>query len=57
MSIKINLSGRVALVVGGGGGGIGTAVCQRLADAGADIIALSADASHLEETTVDVESR
>jgi 3-oxoacyl-[acyl-carrier protein] reductase len=57
MSIEINLSGRVALVVGGGGGGIGTAVCQRLAEAGADIIALSGDASHLEETTVDVESR
>lgn len=56
MSIEINLAGRVALVVGGGGGGIGTAVCRRLATAGADIIAVSAVAEHVEATRSDVES-
>lgn len=56
MSIEINLAGRVALVVGGGGGGIGTAVCRRLAAAGADVIAVSAVAEHVEATKSDVES-
>ena len=56
VSIEINFFGRVALVVGGGGGGIGTAVCHRLAQAGADVIALSAVAEHVEATKADVES-
>jgi len=56
MTVEIDLSGRVALVVGGGGGGIGTAVCQRIASAGADIIAVSAVADHVAATTRDVES-
>jgi len=56
MSIEINFSGRVALVVGGGGGGIGTAVCTRLAAAGADVIAVSAVADHVDATKADVES-
>jgi 3-oxoacyl-[acyl-carrier protein] reductase len=55
MSIEIDLSGRVALVVGGGGGGIGTAVCRRLATAGADIITLSAVVEHTAATRADVE--
>jgi 3-oxoacyl-[acyl-carrier protein] reductase len=56
MSIEIDLSGRIALVVGGGGGGIGTAVCRRLATAGADIITLSAVAEHVEATRSEVET-
>lgn len=55
MAVEIDLSGRVALVVGGGGGGIGTAVCRRLATAGADLIALSAVAEHVDATRAEVE--
>jgi 3-oxoacyl-[acyl-carrier protein] reductase len=50
MSVEISFEGRVALVVGGGGGGIGTAVCQRLAEAGADVIAVSAVPEHVDDT-------
>lgn len=57
MAIDIDLSGRIAAVVGGGGGGIGTAVCQRLAEAGADVIAISAVADHLDDTRAEVEAR
>ncbi len=56
VSVPIDLSGRVALVVGGGGGGIGTAVCRRLATAGADVLAVSAVADHVGATVADVES-
>ena len=55
MSIEISFTGRTALVVGGGGGGIGSAVCHRLAEAGADIVALSAVTADLEATRADVE--
>lgn len=56
MAVQIDFSGRVALVVGGGGGGIGTAVCRRLAEAGADVIAVSAVADHVAATTQDLEA-
>ncbi|MDW3219046.1 MAG: SDR family NAD(P)-dependent oxidoreductase [Acidimicrobiales bacterium] len=56
MTVEIDFSGRTALVVGGGGGGIGTAMCRRLAEAGADVIAVSAVAEHLEATVADVEA-
>ena len=57
MTIEISLTGRTALVVGGGGGGIGSSVCHRLADAGADIVALSAVAADLDATQAEVEQR
>ncbi|MCH1452697.1 MAG: SDR family oxidoreductase [Acidimicrobiales bacterium] len=57
MTIEISLTGRTALVVGGGGGGIGSSVCHRLADAGADIVALSAVAADLNATQAEVEQR
>jgi len=57
MTIEISLTGRTALVVGGGGGGIGSSVCHRLADAGADIVALSAVATDLDATQAEVEQR
>lgn len=56
MSIEISFTGRTALAVGGGGGGIGSAVCHRLAEAGADIVALSAVEADLEATRADVEA-
>ncbi|NDH97928.1 MAG: hypothetical protein EBZ17_10845, partial [Actinobacteria bacterium] len=54
MTIEISLTGRTALVVGGGGGGIGSSVCHRLAEAGADIVALSAVATDLDATQAEV---
>lgn len=50
MPIEISLADRIALVVGGGGGGIGTAVCERLAAADAAVIAVSARPDHLADT-------
>ncbi|MEM9203410.1 MAG: SDR family oxidoreductase [Actinomycetota bacterium] len=57
MAIELSLTGRTALVVGGGGGGIGSSVCHRLADAGADIVALSAERADLDETADAVTER
>jgi 3-oxoacyl-[acyl-carrier protein] reductase len=50
MAIEIDLVGHRALVVGGGGGGIGTAVCDSLATAGADVASISIDREHVDET-------
>ena len=57
MSIEISFAGRTALVVGGGGGGIGSAVCHRLADAGADIVAISAATADVEATVAEIDER
>ncbi len=57
MSIEISFANQTALVVGGGGGGIGSAVCDRLADAGANIVAISAVAADVEATVADVRNR
>jgi NAD(P)-dependent dehydrogenase (short-subunit alcohol dehydrogenase family) len=50
MGTTIDLSGRNALVVGGGGGGIGTAMALTLAEAGADVAAITYVADHAKDT-------
>src|SRR6185503_15034080 len=50
---KLRLNGKVAMVVGAGGGGHGTASCVALAEAGADIVAVDIDRHALK----DVEQR
>ncbi len=54
MPIDLELVNRVTLVVGGGGGGIGSSVCRRLAEAGSGIVALSLVAEDLAETAAEV---
>jgi 3-oxoacyl-[acyl-carrier protein] reductase len=44
---RLGLDGRTIVVAGAGGGGIGTAVCRVLAEAGASIAALDVDANRL----------
>src|ERR1019366_2845082 len=46
----IDLSGRSALVVGGGGGGIGTAMAVTLAQAGADVAVITYVAEHARDS-------
>jgi 3-oxoacyl-[acyl-carrier protein] reductase len=44
---RLGLTGRTVVVAGAGGGGIGTAVCRVLAEAGAVVAALDNDPDHL----------
>jgi len=43
----LRLDGRTVVVAGAGGGGIGTAVCRAVAEAGANVAALDVDAKRL----------
>jgi NAD(P)-dependent dehydrogenase (short-subunit alcohol dehydrogenase family) len=52
VSVGIDLSGRRALVTGAAGG-IGRAICARLAQAGASVVALDQDAAGLAEVRAD----
>ncbi|HEV2310159.1 MAG TPA: SDR family NAD(P)-dependent oxidoreductase [Acidimicrobiia bacterium] len=46
----LGLDGRVVIVAGAGGGGIGTAVSRFIAEAGADVVAVDRDAERLHIT-------
>jgi 3-oxoacyl-[acyl-carrier protein] reductase len=50
ISERLTLSGRSVVVAGAGGGGIGTAVCQFLAEAGATVVAWDLDPDRLAVT-------
>lgn len=47
---RLSLAGRSVVVAGAGGGGIGTAVCRFLAEAGSTVVAWDRDAARLEVT-------
>ncbi|MDH3706092.1 MAG: SDR family oxidoreductase [Acidimicrobiia bacterium] len=55
MGVELSLTDRVVAVVGGGGGGIGTAVCDRIAQAGGDVMALTDQGDHGADTVARVE--
>jgi NAD(P)-dependent dehydrogenase (short-subunit alcohol dehydrogenase family) len=55
MSVEIDLSGRVALVVGGGGGGIGTSIVETIARAGADVAVITAVPEHAADSVERIE--
>ncbi len=57
MTVTLSLNDRVVLVVGAGGGGIGSSVCHRLAEAGADVVAVGNDAEHLDTVAAEVTER
>jgi NAD(P)-dependent dehydrogenase (short-subunit alcohol dehydrogenase family) len=46
---RLSLAGRAVLVSGAGGGGIGTAACEAVAEAGGDVAGFDVDARALEE--------
>lgn len=48
------LEGKVALVTGAGSGGIGRAICRRLSEQGARIIAIDLDRTGLEQTAAEL---
>jgi len=52
---RMNLAGRVVVVAGAGGGGIGTAICRLLAEAGAAVVALDVDEERLAMATRAIE--
>jgi NAD(P)-dependent dehydrogenase (short-subunit alcohol dehydrogenase family) len=54
---QLDLADRVVVVAGAGGGGIGTAICRMLADAGASIAALDNDPERLALTEAAVGDR
>ena len=56
MTRTIDLTGRVCVVVGGGGGGIGTAMVEAVADAGADTGAITYVEDHAADTVKRVEA-
>jgi NAD(P)-dependent dehydrogenase (short-subunit alcohol dehydrogenase family) len=52
--IGIDLSGKIALVCGAGGGGLGSAVSRILAQAGANLIAVDQSQEFVDETRAEV---
>jgi NAD(P)-dependent dehydrogenase (short-subunit alcohol dehydrogenase family) len=52
---RLGLAGRIVLVSGAGGGGIGTATCEALAEGGADIAGIDLDPAALGESRERVE--
>ncbi|HEY7134551.1 MAG TPA: SDR family NAD(P)-dependent oxidoreductase [Acidimicrobiia bacterium] len=52
---RMGLAGRVVVVAGAGGGGIGTAICRLLAEAGAAVVALDVDQDRLAMATRAIE--
>ncbi len=50
MVVALDLSGRIALICGAGGGGIGAAASRMLAEAGADIVAVDRDQELVDAT-------